>query len=135
MLLKICALYPLGKNRSSPGYLLNKLILITAMNRLRVLLILLVFLLSSNAQAQDWGWVCGLKRAAVALAWVMMIIMGSKWIIAESPNDRAEAKKGMIYIVTGLLVIASTENLITSLYCEAATRADYAINCNVNFGC
>ena len=79
----------------------------------------------ASSQAPDYSWVCGLQTLAGALGWVMMVIMGLKWIVAESPNERAEAKKGMLYIVIGLLIVASMRNLLQSLYCDTITKAGF----------
>ena len=93
------------------------------MNKKRILAsVLLSFvLLPALAQAQLIN-VASMKNLAYALAWIMMVLMGVKWIIADSPNERAEAKKGMIYIVIGLLVVVSAGNLLC-LYCKNAETA------------
>lgn len=63
--------------------------------------------------------VVSMQTLAYGLGWLMMVIMGIKWIIADSPNERADSKKGMIYIIIGLLIVRSACNLIT-LYCDNA---------------
>jgi hypothetical protein len=70
--------------------------------------------------------VADLHVIASALGTLMMIIMGIRWIMADSPNERAEAKKGMMYIVLGLLVIASRTQFI-QLYRDAASQAGVTI--------
>lgn len=77
---------------------------------------LAILLLSATASAAPLDWVKGLKRVAFALGWIMMVFMGVKWIVADSANERAEAKKGMIYIVIGLLIVASVSSLL-QMYC------------------
>jgi hypothetical protein len=90
------------------------------------LLLSLLNLLVLTAEAGGGGpmgtWLPGLEKLAYALGWMMMVIMGVKWIIADSPNERADAKKGMIYIVIGLLVVRSSGQLI-KLYCDNAAKS------------
>ena len=99
----------------------------------RVYRIVLIFavssLLSMIVSAQQYTWITGLKAAASALGWLMMVIMGGKWIIADSANERAEAKKGMIYIVVGLLIIASGACLIKKVYCDTIQQVGISITC------
>jgi len=64
-------------------------------------------------------WLASLATLAYALGWIMMVIMGIKWIVADSPNERADAKKGMMYILIGLLVVRSAGSLLR-LYCDTA---------------
>ena len=90
------------------------------MNARRLYLVFLCLsLLSGSVSAQ---WIASLATVAYALGWIMMIIMGIKWIIADSPNERADAKKGMMYVVVGLLVVRSMGSLI-ALYCVTAAKA------------
>ncbi|MBU0762444.1 MAG: pilin [Candidatus Altiarchaeota archaeon] len=72
------------------------------------------------------SWVGGLVSVAAALAWLMMVLLGIKWIVADSANERAEAKKGMIYVVLGLLVVAS-KCTILNLYKDTASKAGITI--------
>ena len=84
------------------------------------------------------AWIVSMKSLAYALGWLMMVLMGIKWIIADSPNERAEAKKGMIYVIIGLLVVRSACNLIC-LYCnnvETALSNPPSFNCDeATYGC
>lgn len=82
---------------------------------------ILILLLVSSASAQ-YDWIQSMKTLAYALGWLMMVIMGVKWIIADSPNERADAKKGMIYIVIGLLIVRSSCQIL-QLYCDNAHKA------------
>jgi len=79
-------------------------------------------LLSVTASAAPLDWVKGMKRVAFALGWIMMVFMGIKWIVADSANERAEAKKGMIYIVIGLLIVASVSSLL-QMYCNVVAQS------------
>ena len=100
-----------------------------------LILNLLVAAASASASTPDFSWICSLKTVAYSLGWIMMVIMGIKWIIADSPNERADAKKGMIYIVIGLLVVKSAVQLI-QLYCDNVAKAGITITCNTaQFSC
>jgi|GEM_PF-1301242 len=85
----------------------------------RKLFIMLILLNIVAQSAMASSWVVGLKQIAVALGWIMMVIMGIKWMTADSASDRADAKKGMLYIVIGLLLVAAACNLLC-IYCCAA---------------
>lgn len=50
-----------------------------------------------------------------ALAVLMIAIEGVRWTAAQSPQDRESAKKGIIYIVAGLGLLVSSENLVSYL--------------------
>jgi hypothetical protein len=80
-------------------------------------------LLSGAAAAAMPAWVGDLASVGYALGYIMMVFMGVKWIVADSPNDRAEAKKGILYIVIGLLIIASATDLLNRLYCTTAVSS------------
>ncbi len=71
--------------------------------------LLVLALASAPVQAFDVG---EFRTVALALGYLMMVLMGIKWIIADSPNDRADAKKGMMYVVIGLLLVASACSLL-----------------------
>jgi hypothetical protein len=83
------------------------------------------------ASAPPMTWVKSFINVAYALGWLMMVLMGLKWIIAESANERAEAKKGMIYIVVGLLIVASARSLL-QLYCNTVGDSGIAIDCDLD---
>jgi hypothetical protein len=92
---------------------------------LSVLSVLFVFSSIASATADtgvDTQWICSMKLVSFALGWFMMVVMGIKWIVSENTNDRGDAKKGMIYIILGLLVIANLCNFY-DLYCYAANMA------------
>jgi len=79
-------------------------------------LAILVFL-SSNALAQAApDLLGGLTEMAAALALLLFTIMGLRWIVADSAQEREESKKGMIYIVTGLLIVVSADLIVERLY-------------------
>lgn len=84
-----------------------------------ILASLLTAAVSATAPA-PLAWVGQLRGVAYALGWMMMVLMGVKWIVADSPNERADAKKSMIYVVMGLLVVASACGLL-HIYCDNAS--------------
>ena len=90
--------------------------------------------LSAIASAQVIPWVASLRLVAYSLGWLMMAIMGMKWIVAESANDRADAKKGMIYIVIGLVLVANACQLLC-LYCCTAQQSVPGFTCDVSPYC
>ncbi|MFH0862212.1 MAG: hypothetical protein V1875_04200 [Candidatus Altiarchaeota archaeon] len=71
------------------------------------------------AATAPYTWIPTMQALTYAIAWMIMIILGAKWIIADSANERQEAKKGMIYVVIGILVAASYCGLMC-IYCDAA---------------
>jgi uncharacterized membrane protein len=93
---------------------------------------MLINLLSISAFAAtpaNLAWVVSLRTVAFALAWLMMVLMGVKWIVADSPNERAEAKKGMIYIVIGLLIVVSARPLL-QMYCNTIGLTKITVDCS-----
>ncbi|MCX6695777.1 MAG: hypothetical protein NTU61_05730 [Candidatus Altiarchaeota archaeon] len=60
-----------------------------------------------------------LQRMAYALGLLMVLVQGVRYIIADSAQERADVKKGLIYIVVGLLVV-SGYTMLTDLYCTIA---------------
>ena len=60
-----------------------------------------------------------LQTMAYALGLLMVVVQGLRYIIADSAQERADVKKGLIYVVVGLLVVSGYTNL-TNLYCDIA---------------
>lgn len=60
----------------------------------------------------------GLRIIAGALAVLMMSIAGLKYVISSSPQEREDAKKGIIYILVGLTVVVIAGTLVATFYCE-----------------
>ncbi len=60
----------------------------------------------------------GLTTVAAALGTLMIAVQGLRWITSETPQDRADAKKGLTYILIGLLIVAITACLVEGLYCQ-----------------
>ena len=51
------------------------------------------------------------------IALFMMVYMGMKWTMAESPEEVENARRGVIYIVIGLLIIMAGVELVYFLLC------------------
>lgn len=58
-----------------------------------------------------------LAQIANPLGLFMMIYMGIKWSMAEGAEDRENARRGIIYVVIGLLLVQVSDDLIYQLYC------------------
>ena len=71
-----------------------------------------------------------LRNFAAALALFMLTILGLKWIMSETPAERAEAKKGIIYIILGLLVVYLAANIVCGIY--GSVLRNYGVFCNFN---
>lgn len=105
--------------------------------RKSLVLVSVLFFLSGFAAADEMGeLVSALKVIAAALAVLLISVQGLKYVTAEAPDDRAEAKKGLIWIIVGLLVVAIAANLVCGLYCNAiaTTYAAGGITCTISSG-
>ncbi|MFH1835802.1 MAG: pilin [Methanobacteriota archaeon] len=110
----------------------------------RIIVVVFVLLIAANlVSSQDYltemsDLIVALKTVAAALAVLLISIQGLKYITAESPNDRAEAKKGLIWIIVGLVVAAVSANLVCGLYCMAIaqywTGSSTPLNCQITSG-
>lgn len=47
----------------------------------------------------------------------MMVYMGIKWMVAEGPEERENARRGIIYIVIGLILLQTARGLVEGLLC------------------
>ncbi|MBM3308941.1 MAG: hypothetical protein FJY77_01685 [Candidatus Altiarchaeales archaeon] len=56
-----------------------------------------------------------LLEVGSALGVLMIAIESLKWIAAQSPAERESAKKGVIYIMIGLLLLKVSEKLVKFL--------------------
>lgn len=61
--------------------------------------------------------IVGLQTVAGALGALMIAIEGVRWIIADNPTERSEAKKGIIYVIVGLIVVLAAVGIVDALYC------------------
>lgn len=58
-----------------------------------------------------------LKYIGAVLAVLFMVLNGIKWIIADGPEDREDAKKGIIYTIIGLILLGAAYQFIYYLMC------------------
>ena len=56
---------------------------------------------------------------AAAMAVLLIAIQGLKFVTSETPADREEAKKGLIYVLMGLLVVFLAVRIVCGIYCYA----------------
>lgn len=95
--------------------------------KVRVLLLTAYALLSISTPAfaacspstSVWNPV-DLQNVAYALGLLMVVVLGVKYIISDSAQERSDVKKGLIYVVIGLLVVSGYMNLI-NMYCSIAS--------------
>ena len=59
-----------------------------------------------------------LPKVAGALGALMLGILGVKWVMSENPQEREDAKKGVTYVIIGLLLVSMATVLVDWLYCE-----------------
>jgi len=52
-----------------------------------------------------------------ACAIFMMVYLGIKWMVAEDPEGRENARRGIIYIVIGLILLRASAGLVWFLLC------------------
>lgn len=60
----------------------------------------------------------GLFTLAAALAVLMIAIQGVRWVIADEPKHRAEAKQGLVWTIIGLIVAYLSVTIVYGLYCS-----------------
>lgn len=71
-----------------------------------------------------------LRNFAVALALMMFFFQALRWVMADSPQARAEAKKGIIYIILGLLVVYLAFHVVCGIY--GYVLRNYGVTCTPN---
>ncbi|MBD3388238.1 MAG: hypothetical protein GF416_04090 [Candidatus Altiarchaeales archaeon] len=101
------------------------------------LFMLLLNLSSPMASASTQGilnLVGGLRCLAYALGWLMIVVLGLRYIVADNPSDRQDAKKGMIYVLVAVLVVRSACKML-QLYCDNVQTAVPGINCDYAMYC
>jgi hypothetical protein len=47
----------------------------------------------------------------------MMIYMGIKWVVSDGPEERENARRGVIYVVIGLMLLQVASPLVEYLMC------------------
>jgi len=82
----------------------------------------LTFLLSGSALAACLANIPTMNRVqnmmqtmGYPLAFIMMLYMGLKWMTAETPSDRENARRGVIYIVIGVILLRVANQVILYL--------------------
>jgi hypothetical protein len=73
-----------------------------------------------------------IQKIGAAAAVLMFSIQGLKWVTSETPADRAEAKKGMIYVIVGLIFLKLAFNVVCGVY--GAGLSNYDASCSVPAG-
>jgi hypothetical protein len=95
------------------------------MRQLRKLALKLAFMsffsIPTSATAST-NFILPMQTVAYSLAWLMMVVLGIKWIVSDSDNERNDAKKGMMYVMVAILVVASLCSLMC-IYCLAAQQS------------
>ena len=84
-----------------------------------------IFFLSQNALAQCTAHITQdlrnvmdyLRQIGYPIAFFMMIYVSIKWITAEGPEDRENGRRGIIYIIIGILLLRTGDDLVWSLLC------------------
>ncbi|MCX6695778.1 MAG: pilin [Candidatus Altiarchaeota archaeon] len=59
----------------------------------------------------------GMTLIGASLAFILFVYQGMKWMVAEGPEDREDAKKGIIYLVIGMLLLVCSYSLVYFLLC------------------
>ncbi|MBU0762445.1 MAG: pilin [Candidatus Altiarchaeota archaeon] len=58
-----------------------------------------------------------LTEIGAPLAWLMMAMMGIRWVMSESPDDRENSRRGVIYVIIGLIMLKSALPFTEYLFC------------------
>jgi predicted membrane channel-forming protein YqfA (hemolysin III family) len=77
-----------------------------------------------------------LRTIAAALAFLMLLIQGLRWVMSDSSQDRAEAKRGMVYVIMGIIVVYMAAHIVCGIY--GAVLPNYGVSCSfdaANFAC
>jgi len=70
-----------------------------------------------------------IRWVGAALGVLMFAVQGLKWLSSDTPEGRADAKKGMIYVIVGLLFLRLAFGLTCGLY--GAGVAGFELDCTV----
>jgi len=62
---------------------------------------------------------------SIALGVLFISIQGIQWIVADNPQDRANVKKTLQFLLIGLLLLNVIPYIVTNVYC--ATICSYLI--------
>ena len=66
-----------------------------------------------------------LSGVAVAVATVMLGYLGVGWLTADTPAKRSNAKKGVVYIVAGMIILAGGKDMVIFLFQGSCGVPDY----------
>lgn len=90
--------------------------------------LLLLGLFAQQASAQKvnlWDIYVAVETIAAALGVLMIAYAGVMWIMAGGPQDRDDAKKTLIYVMVGLLVVALALDIVGAVYCTTMSSTSY----------
>lgn len=62
----------------------------------------------------------GLLNIASALGVLVITYAGIRWVASESPQEREDAKKTILYVIVGLIIVRLAHPLVQALYCDTA---------------
>jgi len=68
---------------------------------------------------------------AGVLAILMLSWYGLRWVTSTGPKDRAEIKRGGMYVIMGLIIILIAPILVCNIYCQTIRIYDKTISCNI----
>lgn len=78
-----------------------------------------------DLKATLWELHEGVKTVATALGVLMIAHSGLRWIMADGPQERDDAKKTLVYIMIGLLVVALSLTIVSAVYCSTLSTTRY----------
>lgn len=90
-----------------------------------VLSIILAHQASAALKTTLWELYEGIKTIAAALGVLMIAYSGVGWIMADGPQERDEAKKTLVYVMIGLLVVALALDIVGAVYCSTLESTTY----------
>ncbi|MFH1125776.1 MAG: pilin [Candidatus Altiarchaeota archaeon] len=61
----------------------------------------------------------GLTTLASALGVLVISYAGIRWVAADSPQERDDSKKMIMYVMVGLIIVNLADYLVQALYCES----------------
>lgn len=75
--------------------------------------------------SEIWNLKDGIATIASALGALVLAYAGLQWVMADSPQERDDAKKTIIYVMIGLFVVSATADLVQALYCQTLNTTSY----------
>ncbi|MBD3262557.1 MAG: hypothetical protein GF334_12965 [Candidatus Altiarchaeales archaeon] len=82
----------------------------------QVYVFLFVLLIAQTVQADPPVDLSGLVGVANILGALMLVFLGIKWIIADAAQERNEIKKGVLYIIIGILIANGYQQFVAQFY-------------------